>query len=176
MEDLELVKGLEKRIKIRPPEKSANLMRERGTPGGRGTVEDQQYAEHLFPQLMPKIVYLVCDSQIDLRDKQGNEITENQWLELKLSEFAKAGKRKLTNIREEVLKLFPDRELVQMRHPLEDVKEGETGELEPEMLGPEFREDLGFLRSKILNDTPVKQIWSRKVTGKILAFLLPEYV
>ena len=75
-----------------------------------------------------------------------------------------------------MLKLFPDRELVRMRHPLEDVKEGETGELEPEMLGPEFREDLGFLRSKILNDTPVKQIWSRKVTGKILAFLLPEYV
>ena len=75
-----------------------------------------------------------------------------------------------------MLKLFPDRELVQMRHPLEDVKEGEPGELEPEMLGPEFREDVAFLRSKIFNDTPVKQIWSRKVTGKILAFLLPEYV
>ena len=40
VEDLELIKGLEKRIKIRPPEKAANLMHERGTPGGRGTVED----------------------------------------------------------------------------------------------------------------------------------------
>ena len=41
--------GLEKRIKIRPPEQSANLMRERGTPGGRGTVDEQIYADHLFP-------------------------------------------------------------------------------------------------------------------------------
>ena len=40
LEDMELIKGLEKRIKIRPPEMSANLMRDRGTPGGRGTVED----------------------------------------------------------------------------------------------------------------------------------------
>ena len=63
-----------------------------------------------------------------------------------------------------------------MRHPLEGVKEGETGDLDPEMLGPEFTEDIHFLRSKILNDTPVKQIWSRKVTGKIMAFLLTEYV
>ena len=61
---------------------------------------------------MPKVIFLVRDSQIDFKDKQKNEISENQWLELKLSEFAKASKRKITNMREELLKLFPDRELV----------------------------------------------------------------
>lgn len=49
LEELELIKGLEKRIKIRPPERAANFMHERGTPGGRSTIEDQQYAEHLIP-------------------------------------------------------------------------------------------------------------------------------
>ena len=93
-----------------------------------------------------------------------------------MSEFAKSTKRKLTNIREELLKLFPDRELIRMRHPLENCVEGETGNLGEIDLGPEFREDLEYFQAKVFNETPVKQIWSRKITGKILAFLLQEYV
>lgn len=40
LEDLEVIKDLHRLIKIRPPDHSANLMRERGTAGGRGTVGD----------------------------------------------------------------------------------------------------------------------------------------
>ena len=145
LEDLALVQQLERKIKLRPPGGSANLMRERGASTGRSTVEDQQYAEHLFPQLMPKMIYLVRDSQIDLSDKRGELQSENQWLELKLSEFAKSTKRKLTNIREELLKLFPDRELIRMRHPLQGCVEGDAGNLAVEDLGEEFKADLEYL-------------------------------
>ena len=106
-------------------------------------------------------------------------MSENQWLELKLSELAKVGKRKVANIREEIIKMFPDRELVLMNHPLVVGQEGDVGDLEeigPENLGEEFTNDIRHLRAKILNDTPVKQIWSRKITGNTLAFLLSEYV
>ena len=41
---------------------------------------------------MPKMIYLIRDSQIEFKDKQKNEISENQWFELKLSEFAKNAK------------------------------------------------------------------------------------
>lgn len=49
LEDFEVIKDLHRLIKIRPPDHSANLMRERGTPGGRATADDQNYSEHLFP-------------------------------------------------------------------------------------------------------------------------------
>lgn len=136
LDDLELIKGLEKRIKIRPPEQSASLMRERGTPGGRGTVDDQLYADHLFPQLMPRLVYLVRDSTLGspILDKRENAITDNQYLESKLSELAKASKRKVTRTREDILKMFPDRELVSMHSPIDDMEQGNLDELAPEQL------------------------------------------
>ena len=33
-----------------------------------------------------------------------------------------------------------------------------------------------YLRLKLINDTPVKQIWSRKITGPTFVFLLNEYI
>ena len=67
-------------------------------------------------------------------------MSENQFLEVKLSEMAKASKRKVAHIREDILKMFPDRELVTMRAPL--VGEGYMGDLDgimPEHLSKEFK-------------------------------------
>jgi len=104
-------------------------------------------------------------------------MSENQYLEVKLSEMAKASKRKVAHIREDILKMFPDRELVTMRSPLAgDGDPGDLAGLDPEQLSDEFKADVTFIRAKIINDTPVKQIWSRKITGKAFVFLLTEYV
>ena len=128
---------------------------------------------------MPRLVYLVRDSQIDCKDKQGNQMSENQYLELRLSEIAKSGSRKIAHTRDKILKMFPDRELVAIRHPLGPEEQDDPGDLQSLALGdlsPEFTSDAHFLRSKIINDTPIKQIWSRTITGHTLAFLLTEYV
>lgn len=106
-------------------------------------------------------------------------MTENQYLELRLSEIAKAGSRKIAHTRDKILKMFPDRELVAIRHPLGAEEDGDPGDLMslgPDAMSNEFRSDVVYLRNKIINDTPIKQIWSRSIDGKTLAFLLTEYV
>jgi len=40
---MEVVRELSRLIQIKPSSKAANLMKATGTPGGRGTAEDQAY-------------------------------------------------------------------------------------------------------------------------------------
>lgn len=91
-----------------------------GGPAARGSIaaEKQIYQEHLFPQLMPKLLWVVRDSEIEMRDKHGGLISENQWLELTLSKIANNPKRAIARTRDKILNSFPDRELVAIRHPL----------------------------------------------------------
>ena len=53
---------------------------------------------------------------------------------------------------------------------------GDLASLDPEHLGQEFVDGCKYLRLKLVNDTPVKQIWSRKITGSTFVFLLNEYI
>ena len=39
---------------------------------------------------MPRLMWLVRDNKMDIKDKAGNVITENQYLENKLSQIAKS--------------------------------------------------------------------------------------
>lgn len=130
---------------------------------------------------MPRLIWLVRDSLIEFKDKKGNEFTENQFLEHQLSVIVKSSQRKIRNTRDKVVSLFPDRELVVMRHPLGADVEDEVADLESLDLGEineaaDFIADAGHLQKKILTETPIKQIWSRKITGTTLAFLLQEYI
>ncbi len=75
-------------------------MRERGTPGSRGLTDENNYQEHLLPQLMPRLLWLVRDHKMSLKDKQGNQLVENEFFELALSEIAKSTSRKLSSTRD----------------------------------------------------------------------------
>ena len=127
---------------------------------------------------MPKLIWCVRDSKMDMKDKHGNQMAENEFLEFKLSEIARSsGQRKVSHTRDVLLNMFPDRELVSMRHPLGDF-EGDPGDMESmgeDGLDKGFNEDKQNLYQKMLL-TPVKQIWSRKIDGATLSFLLTEYV
>ncbi len=77
------------------------------------------------------------------------------------------------------MKLFPDRELTAIVNPLGAEVEDDAGDLKSmgaEALNDQFKEDALWIRGKILEDTPAKQIWSRKINGPIIAFLLNEYI
>ncbi len=77
------------------------------------------------------------------------------------------------------MKLFPDRELTALINPLGADVEDDAGDLKSmgaEALNDQFKDDALWIRGKILEDTPAKQIWSRKITGPIIAFLLNEYI
>lgn len=62
-------------------------------------------------------------------------------MELKLSEIAKSGQRKIARTRDKILKMFPDRELVAISHPLGpecDEDPGDIESIEPEDLAGRF--------------------------------------
>lgn len=52
---------------------------------------------------MPRLLWLVRDSAIEYKDERQEEISENQYLELKLSSLAADGSRKICNTREAIL-------------------------------------------------------------------------
>ena len=68
---------------------------------------------------MPRLMWLVRDNKMEIKDKQGNLISENQYLEHRLSQIAKATSRAITRTRDKIIKSFPDRELVVMNNPLD---------------------------------------------------------
>ena len=75
--------------------------------------------------------------------------------------------------------MFPDRELVAITHPMGPECEEDPGDIEellPNNLSPNFTNDVIHLKEKIFNDTPIKKVWSRKINGKILSFLIKDYV
>ena len=66
-----------------------------------------------------------------------------------------------------------------MDNPLGEGNFDDPGDLisfEEEDLGQDFLDHCRYLRIKLVNDTPIKQIWSRKITGPTFAFLLNEYI
>lgn len=196
LEDLDFLKDLHRRIQIKPAALAENFMRETTGANGRGSIaaDRQIYQEHLFPQLMPRLLWVVRDSKIEMKDKHGEWMSENQFMELTLSQIAKNPKRAIARTRDKILNSFPDRELVTIRHPLG--VDGQDAEIDYDLmqagiedLSEEFKSDVLFLRDKLLESTPVKQIWTRSgkpggfamdengsKTGKTLAFLLNEYV
>ena len=185
IDDLDIFKKLGDIIKIKPSHSATSLMHSGVTPGARSTKEDNLvYQDHLFPQLMPRLMWLVRDSQIELKDKKGHEFTENQFLEHQLSMVvkSKSKSRKIWTTRDKLISLFPDRELVIMRHPLgEDIEADQNIDLESIDLdtmqeAQSFVTDAEHLRKKVLTETPIKQIWSRRVNGSTLAFLLREFI
>ena len=137
-EELDMFRDLTRIVQVKPSNEASNLMKAQGTPGGRGAIEDLAYQEHLLPQMMPRLMWLIRDHKIQFRDKQGNDITENQYLENKLSQIAKSSSRAVSRTRDKIIRSFPDREMVVMTNPMgADVEDdpGDLASLDPEHLG-----------------------------------------
>lgn len=85
---------------------------------------------------MPRLMWLVRDQKLNFKDKQKNDIVEADYLELALSEIAKSTKRKLSNTRDKIMQLFPDRELCSIRNPLGPDCDDDPGDLQS--MGPQM--------------------------------------
>ena len=90
--------------------------------------------------------------------------------------MGKTDKRAIARNRDKLIKSFPDRELVVMTNPMGDGAEDDPGELNSIALDKDFEDTCRHLRIKLINDTPLKQIWSRTITGPTFVFLLIEYI
>ena len=99
-------------------------------------------------------------------------------MEHKLSTIVASDSRATKKTRDSIIKWFPDRELVVMPNPISPDAEDviDLSSFEPENLDKDFVDGCSYLRVKLFHDTPVKQIWSRKITGATFVFMLNEYI
>ena len=113
---------------------------------------------------MPRLMFVVRDFK---EGKGDQEISENLFLERKLSDIArKSEKRRITSLRNSIVKFFPERELFRVRHPIDSNQQEDPGNLDDISitdLNPGFQTDAATLRDKLLESTPFKQVWSRRI-------------
>ena len=126
--------------------------------------------------MTPKFLWLLRDFALELKEN-GREITENEYLENRLSNFARSNNQRNRKVRDALLKYFPQRELITLIRPVEEeellVK---LDKLPFDQLRTEFRRKSLILHNKVFNETPPKQYQGKSLTGPVLASLIENYV
>ena len=126
--------------------------------------------------MTPKFLWLLRDFALELKEN-GRAITENEYLEGRLSNFAKGSNQRNTRVREALLKYFQQRELLTMIRPVEEEEQLSRLDQVPwDGLREEFRKRLLSLRHKVFNEVPPKQVCGRSLSGQMLAGLIENYV
>ena len=106
--------------------------------------------------MTPKFLWLLRDFALELKEN-GREITENEYLENRLSNFSRSNNQRNRKVRDALLKYFPQRELITLIRPVEEeellVK---LDKLPIDQLRSEFLRKTNILHSKVFNETPQK--------------------
>ena len=69
--------------------------------------------------MTPKFLWLLRDFALELKEN-GREITENEYLENRLSSFSRSNNQRNRKVRDALLKYFPQRELITLIRPVEE--------------------------------------------------------
>lgn len=126
--------------------------------------------------MTPKFLWLLRDFALELKEN-GREITENEYLENRLSNFARSNNQRNRKVRDALLKYFPQRELITLIRPVEEEELLVKLDKMPfDQLRTEFRRKSHILHNKVFNETPPKQYQGKSLTGPILASLIENYV
>ena len=70
-------------------------------------------------QMTPKFLWLLRDFALELRE-DGRDITENEYLENRLSNFSRSTHERNKKVRDALVKYFQQRELMTLVRPIED--------------------------------------------------------
>ena len=99
--------------------------------------------------MTPKFLWLLRDFALELKEN-GRAITENEYLESRLSNFSKSTNERNRKVREALLKYFQQRELLTMVRPVEDeYMLGKMDKLGWDEFREEFRIKASILKHKI---------------------------
>ena len=131
--------------------------------------------EEELAEYFPSFLWLLRDFSLKLEDKDGNNISEKEYLESALEN--KIGDSDIINEKNRVRNLiktyFPDRDCFTMVRPVE--KESDLQNLQnlpDEMLRKEFLEQAQNFRDKVYNIATPKSFHKRALTGNMLIELV----
>lgn len=130
---------------------------------GKGVSQDEMIAN-----FTPKFLWLLRDFVLEMKEN-GHNITENEYLESKINNY--------TEVKTALVKFFKMRELMTMIRPSNDEYQlANLNKVDFEDLRPKFQKQAEALRHKVFEECPLKQMNSKRISGKVLASLLEMYV
>jgi hypothetical protein len=130
---------------------------------GKGVSEDE-----LIANFTPKFLWLLRDFVLELKE-DGHNITENEYLESKINNY--------TEVKTALVKFFKMRELMTMIRPSNDEAQlANLNKVKFDDLRPKFKTRAEVLRRKVFEECPLKQMNSKRISGRVLGKLLTMYV
>ena len=131
--------------------------------------------EEELAEYFPTLLWLLRDFSLKLEDKDGNVITEKQYLENSLKEIK--GNNEIIEEKNKVRNLiktyFPERDCFTMVRPVEKESDLQIMQnLPDERLRKEFLEQAQIFKNKVLQITKPKMFMKKNVTGSILVDLV----
>lgn len=99
--------------------------------------------------MTPKFLWLLRDFALELKEN-GRDITENEYLETRLSNFSRSTNERNKRVREAFVRYFQQRELLTMVRPVEDEQDlRKLNQLKFHEYRPEFQEKAKILKHKV---------------------------
>ena len=131
--------------------------------------------EEELAEYFPTLLWLLRDFSLKLEDKDGNVITEKQYLENSLKEIKGNNEsiEEKNKVRNLIKTYFPERDCFTMVRPVEKESDLQIMQNLPDQrLRKEFLEQAQIFKNKVLQITKPKMFMKKNVTGSILVDLV----
>jgi hypothetical protein len=135
-------------------------------------VEDSDLVAKYFPTFF----WVLRDFALQLRDAQGNQITQKEYLEMSLKDQKGSSDaiEKKNRIRRYVRNFFQERECFTLVRPVEEESQLQSLSKCTD-LRPEFVQQIDSLRARILKKVKAKTLDGKLITGSMLVELAESY-
>ena len=136
------------------------------------SIEDN---EEELAKYFPTLLWLLRDFSLKLEDKNGNVITEKQYLENALVELSGLSNtiEEKNRVRSLIRTYFPERDCFVMVRPIEEEKDLQNLQNLPDnQFRKEFLEQAKIFRNKVMKKTKPKRFRNKLLTGSMLVELV----
>jgi len=166
LEQLELVVQMTERIRVREEAKGE---------GGR------KESLNTLAAFFPSFLWILRDFSLELRNAQGDPISENEYLEHALRPVpvgpqSRRGLEEKNRIRSAIATVFTHRQCVTMVRPVVDERELQRISSKPAGLRPEFKQQIERVKQLIIDMAQPKSLEGVMLNGKAFVALAQRYV
>ena len=126
----------------------------------------------------PKFLWITRDFTLEkVHPETNKEISSKEYLDIYLRKKNPSSKGEVNNIRDAIIKYFPERDCVTLVSPVDEesmLKNLNTNS--PDELKQDFQEEFTILKNKIFKELSSKRIKGKKFNGCSLANFIEEWV
>lgn len=140
-------------------------------------LEDEEDVVHLLNHF-PTFLWVLRDFVLDLQDDEGNEITPDQYLEYVLEETEMGNDHAEDHnaVRATIKRFFPERYCTTLIRPSDDERDLQNLRSDPDLLKPEFVNQISDLKNFILSQIQIKTVTDIGLTGSDYVSVINKYV